>query len=90
MVRAMIFAGKIPDSGDLNDLKKDFYTKISCAGSPLQTQPCAVNDGSFFSHDRWFIMITGAGISYDKNPVWSKGASNERDNDESDEEEKPK
>jgi hypothetical protein len=64
MIRALLFAGKLPNSGDFSKLNDDFVSKISCPGFNKQTQPCAVNDGSYFQESGWFMLLDGTGIQY--------------------------
>jgi len=69
-VRAAFNANKFPKMGSITNMNKDFLQKVACAGHKSQTQPCAVNNESFFASKSWFILFQGMTITYDGAPDW--------------------
>lgn len=88
-IRAAFVANKFPKMGTVTNMNKDFLAKIDCAGHKSQTQPCAVNNESFFASMSWYILFDSFSITYKNTPKWKIEAPKIEKKEEEEEEPLP-
>lgn len=63
IVRAMVANNSFSFGSNMENIPYDLISKIDCPGNDSQTQPCAINAGSFSDAEGWVILLGGEAIT---------------------------